>query len=234
MTDQTHPVAVTKEGIQLCLANSERLLRDAERVSEPTCVALTELAIEESAKGWMLFFTLWSAKMKNPSGGPIWDFARSTLERGASEIKPKDLEPIVDYIKKHTNDFTNPPLDEAFEHHRVKLDFIDAIVGYLTVILPLIERVQLPPPLIERAILGPRKPSRTPVSEKVAKIRAALEGFHSQSMKDISGLKEAGFYVDVDIDGSLIAPMGRLFKTEALEEVATYLNAGLKGITRLA
>ena len=54
---KTHPeLRITLEAVQLCEANADRLLSDSKNVSEPTAVALAELALEEVLKGWVLLF----------------------------------------------------------------------------------------------------------------------------------------------------------------------------------
>lgn len=63
-------IVVPVEAVQLCIANSKRLLIDSDSVSEPTEAALVEIALEEVLKAWVLFFNLndsarWSKTDRN-------------------------------------------------------------------------------------------------------------------------------------------------------------------------
>jgi len=225
--------AATKEGIQLCAANAERLLDDSTKTSAPTRVALIELALEEAAKGWMLYFRLMRDNPEAVKASGVVDFARSALVQGTKGRTIDELTDIIASFKDHAQLLMRPPLDEAFQHHRVKLAYVRALVETLAIVLPISSKVEYPPELLKRAIQGPARFGGLPPADRVARARKLFDEFLSQEVAEISVLKESGFYVDISGDGSFISPMSRVFKTAALEELADLLVTSLKGSIRL-
>jgi hypothetical protein len=219
----------TKEGVQLCLANAERLLDDATKVSKPTGCSLVELAVEELAKGYMLFFAVRAMSSGTSGSDPVTEFGQS-LRDSLSKLDPTELEGLQAYAKLHLAELVKPPLEEAFRDHRVKLSYLGALVGFLATMLPLLERFSPPREVLDAAIVGRVQDPNYPDPKRIAQFQAVLSAFKSQGLDDLSSYKEAGFYVDLRHDGSLISPAGRLFKTESLRDLADYLLVGLKGV----
>lgn len=92
----------------LCLRNAERLLGDAARASPETRLMLTELAIEEAAKGILIH---WRMDIQNLLGGPRE--AASRFELLAPEAKAILVE-FGDGLGDHA-------LQEAFRTHNLKI-----------------------------------------------------------------------------------------------------------------
>ena len=85
-------ILVPMEAVQLCIANSKRLLNDADYVSEPTRAALIEIAFEEVLKAWILFFNLndttrWPKADPNVGKGALESADKKTQAETIAELK---------------------------------------------------------------------------------------------------------------------------------------------------
>lgn len=222
-------IAASWEGIQLCITNGDRLVRDSERVSEPTQAALLELAIEELAKGWMMFFSL---APKGSGTGPapglasmIGDFTNK-LEK--SPPSPAEIAAVVEFFKQYGDELSNPPLEDAFERHAVKLSFLEAVVRFLIVIAPFAAAVGPTQEMVDRSISPAYKSPKSISPEKFAEFSGELGKFRLEKLGDFRLLKEHGFYVDALDDAGFVTPGARVFANRPLEALAEKLSVGLK------
>jgi hypothetical protein len=100
--------------IRLCLSNAKRLMVDATKVSPESQLMLRELALEELAKGYMVYFRLLT---KNPAQFKN----RVHLPHIAGSEK------IAELLQGHRDMFSEAALRRAFWDHEVKVEFIELL-----------------------------------------------------------------------------------------------------------
>jgi AbiV len=207
---------VSLTAVEICVANAERLLNDASKVSPPTTAALAELSIEEIGKAWMLYFRMLFQ-------GRSSRFA-PRLSARESEVVEAYLETHADYLRKLDKEIL-----EGFRWHRVKLRFLSFLLGYLEVALPLLAKKGRLVPFAE-AIHGPAfNVKEAATNLNLEGTRNLLKAFRLESLTELGEVKERGLYVNLSRAGDLVAPEIELLPAPLLMALAAFLIVTLKG-----
>lgn len=207
------PPKLTIEGIQLCLANSKRLLKDSFAVSEPTAVALTELSIEEASKGLMMALIL-----QNQTENTAFDV----------DLNPEEAKSLEAFGERNRTyiDRLDGQLSESFQHHRVKLRFLRFALQYDKVAIPILRqegRFEKLAAEVGNPIFRPSEPSLL----ELDRLDALLKRIRVGRLNDLQRIKNEALYVGLATDGSLVAPGSGLSVLGPLRELATLTLVGL-------
>ena len=183
----------TIEGLKMCIKNSSRLFEDActKDLSLPTAGALLELGLEESAKGFLIFFCL--------------------DEKGMISItKPADLMPqfsnFITMIEKFSKEHNcEGELNDVFSRHEIKTNLLNSIGDVLESI------GGIPGSMISMAkdSLSGLNPKFTPEEfDRAINSQGGIGGIVGRmsdlgkAIKTVSGrTKEHGFYVNCKNSG---------------------------------
>lgn len=183
---------VTIEDVQLCIANAERLLADADKVSEPSAVALSELALEETLKGWVLYVHRTDEKR---------DARRTALVAAA---------PIRRYLDDNAALLKRIESRTVFKSHWAKLDALRFVAGFI--------RISLKHTPVKELVESARKvtPGGTSMSgfidePVIAQVGRLLTVVNEEEARELTGLKEKGFYVNLSDRDQLVSPDSLLF-----------------------
>lgn len=112
--NESENLELSPKDARTCLENARRMMRDSNRVSPESQLVLRELALEELAKGYMIFFRLHS---KDPSRAK----SRLRLPQVPGSEKTKVL------LEGYRDLFSDATLRRAFRDHEVKVDFVEAL-----------------------------------------------------------------------------------------------------------
>lgn len=202
------------EGIQLCLHSAERLLADSTKVSEPTALALTELALEEASKGLMMMFLL----------DPTDTFLRHEITIDAKEQAEIDafLEGKKAYIGKLPRQ-----LGDAFRRHHVKLRFLRFALQYDRVSMPILRRnhrYRVWTSQLSGSVFRPGEASEAQLDE----LETLLRSIRVKHIPDLQSIKEAAFYVGLTPEGNLVSPEAALSVLGPLRMLTVLTILGLK------
>ena len=213
LADKKRPkLVIGIEDVQLCVANADRLLSDAAHVSSPTAVALTELALEEVLKGWVLY-------------AHRSDRAHDAPQR--ARAIPKEIEAYIE---------DNFPLIQqihprsVFESHWKKLDALTFTAGLLKMTLKHLTPRQIAEGADQTAGGGVSHGALvTPVA--IAEIRKLLSVVDESNARKLSGLKERGFYVNLTSRDQMVSPQAiLLLDPKVLALYVALIIGGLRGI----
>lgn len=223
------------EGIKACVLNAERLYKDSLNVTEPTKLALMEIAIEEVSKGWWIAFMLMTSpdnieRTKNRFGElmPIG----TSFEKTHKEIVDNpDYKEIIGRIKET---ITKPIDLVSFRKHKRKLEFMKEVKEYLEFYYPFITSlVDVEQAAKLAKIVGGKYDSveipANVLSEAKKHALDPLKGLDDKFFTELDGLKEEGFYVDYK-DGEYIQPGIHQYNSKNLENYLKTTLALLKFI----
>jgi hypothetical protein len=203
----THrPPIVTIEGAQLCAMNAQRLLRDSLVVSEPTAVALCELATEEAAKGLMMMFVIWNKKSnaREETGG-----GSSGLELRLAHVDQTRLERFVRTHKQYLEGLRGR-LWSAFVVHEPKLDFLEFLLKFEQVTAPILAKSPRLVSALPELVLGPVfSPKAEKPGQRFRELAQFLSSVNTDRLRELSDVKNEGFYVGLHKDGTLASPSMR-------------------------
>jgi len=186
---------LSKRDVRLCLENVQRLMRDSNKVSAESKLMLRELALEELAKGYMVFFRLLA---KNPSE-----------VRGRLRFpKTAGSEKLAELLEGHRDMFSEAALRRAFKDHEVKVEFLGALSDVLLQTPPIllddrnVDSQGLPFAVVYRLAKG-RVKRLTQLGDAsnrrtIAKIR---ERANRQVDGRLDNLAKRATYVDLRTDG---------------------------------
>lgn len=186
---------LTIDGLEMCLKNSIRLLKDSSKrgLSLPTVGAIVEIGLEEAAKAFLIMFCL----MKN---GTIKEYSDEDKNEG---VEQSSL--LRQKIKEFVDEFNcSADIDDIFIHHEVKTKLIRKLGSFLQEIEthlsndsirnsavrslknfePKFEEVE-----INRRLSDPK--AMLDAKERIEAISRASRNFSSK-------IKEQGFYVDCE------------------------------------
>lgn len=217
------PLPITLDTVQLCIANAERLLADSVRVSEPTAVALAEIALEEVLKGWVLCFH------------------RVDQDRDAP---PKTPDPLVEKMLSGSEKEWTALADSAkaadpramFESHGKKLDQLDPILESLGKLVGSLTEDQFKH--LASSAYGPavslKEMSRADTAEALASARAVVGLIQKGHARRLRRWAEQGLYVDLTRADRVVDPLSETFlPATPLREVVRSLLSFLKGFVRV-
>ena len=208
------PPKLTVEGIQLCMANAERLWKDSFAVSEPTAVALTELSIEEASKGLMMALLL-----QNQSEDTGFNVDLNPEESRSLEAFAERNRTYIERLEGQ--------LSESFQHHRVKLRFLRFALQYDKVTIPILRqegRLEKLAAEVANPIFRLPEPSLL----ELDRLDALLKRIRVRRLNDLQRVKNEALYVGLATDGSLVAPGSTLSVLGPLRELASLTLVGLK------
>lgn len=202
--------------VEVCLSNAQRLLLDATKTSGPTSAALAELSIEEAGKAWMLYFQLLFQ-------GRRTKFAPRIASEEMAAIQ-KYFDQYEDYLKKFDDEIV-----AAFQSHKVKLQFLSFLLGYVEIVLPIIAKngrvKKLAEEIYGTAInLGPYD-MNTNVNGTLELIRT----FNWKRLTELETIKQRGFYVNLSKRGDIVSPDIDPVPSKLLISLAALLIVMLKG-----
>lgn len=181
------PLRFRIEDVELCLSNAERLLQDAQKVSEATAVALTELSLEEALKGWVIYVH------------------RSDGQRDA----PRAISPIHTRISQYIVDNIGlvKRIDprKAFIDHRPKLDALRFVAGLIRVSLESVPPEQMAAGTAQ--VFGPGISMAGLIDKQtIAQMAKIVDVVRESEARKLSDFKERGFYVNLTRRGQLVTP----------------------------
>ena len=219
--------------VENCLQNAKRLLRDAgKRVSEPTKVALAEIAIEELGKGFTLLFRYW---LHEYGGGPNWLTRAAASAREASDVLlgPERGGELHRTLLASVPSFVSPTNRELFRSHPLK---IEEFATFIRAIFPLSAALEDNPRLFreQASRLGVSESWRLRIPFVMWAFRRMMrrleKGGAAQLGPGLKLAKEAALYVDLDPSGSrTVGPgEGPLLSSSYLLELATIGRIGLE------
>jgi AbiV family abortive infection protein len=207
---------VSLSAVELCLANAERLLADASKVTNPTAAALAELSIEEAGKAWMLYFRM---------------LFQGRKPRHVPRVPPKDRKAGEDYLDRHETYLRalDKQIFDGFQFHKVKLRFITFLLGYIEVSLPVLGvRGRLVP--LAQAIHGPAfNVNGDTAAPDLESVRRLINAFRLENFTELDKVKHRGLYINLSRSGDLISPEVEVFPTPLLGALAGFLIQTLKG-----
>ena len=114
--------------VDLCRRNAQRLMRDAKRTSSESELALLELAFEELAKGYMVFFRI---------------AFRGSIDRPSESrtLPSLDPGPILSILERNHRLLSDDAVREAFWNHDIKLEMAELIFDLLDRLVGPLEQV---------------------------------------------------------------------------------------------
>jgi len=207
---------VSLSAVELCAQNAERLFVDATKVSAPTTAALAELSIEESAKGWMLYFRL---------------LLQGQTVKAPFRVSRKEAKPITDFLESRADYLVGLDGDIllAFRRHEVKLRFLAFLLEFLEKSVPMLAAKDRPVQIAQtlqghvfdvRQSFAPPDPAAT---------LALIRSFRREFLTELSQVKERGFYVNLsDSRREMVSPDIQQFPTPLLLGLAALLFGSLK------
>lgn len=207
---------VSLTAVEVCVANAERLLLDASKVSPPSAAALAELSIEEIGKAWMLYFRM---------------LFQGRRVRFAPKLSAKERAPVAAYLEAHAAYLRklDSEILDGFRWHKVKLRFLSFLLGYVELALPILATKKRLIPLAE-AIHGPAFNVRDGVAEvDLEGTRSLLKAFRLGSLTELGEVKERGLYVNLAKSGDLVSPAIEVFPGLLLMNLSAFLILTLKG-----
>ena len=207
---------VSISAVEVCILNAERLLLDATKTSGPTSAALAELSIEEAAKAWMLYFRLLLQGRKIKFAPRFTSIERLEIEK---------------YLESHEGQLRK--LDDeiitSFKSHKVKLQFLSFLLGYVEKVLPIVAKNGRLKRLAEE-IHGPAlNLSLSQESTKVSDALELIKAFRLDRLTELDAIKQRGFYVNLTEKGDVVSPEIDPVPSQLLISLATFLIVMLKG-----
>lgn len=189
------------EGVELCALSAERLLRDSLTVSEPTALALCELAIEEACKGLMMSFLILFKEDEEE-------------DESANEIPIlPDLEPdeltLLNAFFEENREYLeglDRELAAAFKGHPPKLRFLEFSLKYDRITLSLLKkqgRMDSLSGIVTGPVFKPGENSQPPGIEGLEKF---LDAVRLDQLQELQTIKNEALYVSLYGDGSLASP----------------------------
>jgi len=194
------PIPVPVEAVQLCITNAERLLEDAVDVSEPTAAALTELALEEALKGWILFFNLtdsdrWPSTLRARRKAISAGFSPVTSASGLA----KELQEKFDRIPKGAD---VRGIFAGVAAHSAKLAALDFIIALVDSELKTPDLARRAAKVMARTVTGQAFNFDAVLEELNEEafddFRKAFTIIHGSQAHRLAKLKEVGLYVNLE------------------------------------
>ena len=212
-------------GIQLCAINASRLITDSENVSDETSIVLLELALEEIAKGFMLFYrgTITEEDFEKKKKD-VLDWADKN-----GSLSVEDKESIKKFYQEVGYNFFNDLTVEEFESHNDRLDFLGLLVKFYSyMVLPAIKTLDLRK-LVKKIFGSFMNVEPMEIMEGLKeskKIMEVLNAFHIRELKDI---RERGLYVSYE-EGHYFYPRVNAVQLEYIEDLANLLAEELASV----
>ncbi len=233
------------EAVQLCLDNYARLMDDSDKVSDETSFALRELSLEELIKAWMLYFAYFSDVIKQQSDKEAFFrkyFAKTNIN--VSDLPSASTFPHQTTESQKTPTATTafinfmdvvprllaPPIQDAFNKHSVKLDYLSDLLQYLEHVLTLFKEIPNYEPYDISVIIGkylkPNEFNQTTKQELFDKVLEIIKKFNTDEMRSLQKKKEQAFYTDL-LHDTLIIPKTRLFDSVNIKMLNNFLYVEL-------
>jgi hypothetical protein len=183
------PLKISSEWVQICIANAERLLADSEKVSGPTSIALSELALEEALKAVVLLY--------HCTEGPTWAESRK---------QPGWLPPeILEFVRKSVPAVKAIDPRSVFENHRPKLDALNLVAGVIRLSI-----ARFPKEAIAEGsprVFGPSITLGGLITDPaIAQMALVFSMVDENQARFLTQLKERGFYVNLTDEDHLLSP----------------------------
>jgi hypothetical protein len=199
------------------------LLEDSKKVSRPSRAALQIIAVEEAAKGWMLLLAMMRAKYEAQPNTVIARTGTSMYSDFRKNFSDEEQGPLNDAFEADFEKLIHPPIEDAFERHKVKLTYVGTLVRLLAAVVPYMSKIRTPDEVIERGFKGRVHAPTSMPPEIAARLEALTARLGNLNWADLQNVKEEGLYVCLEPDGTLAAPMSRPFGVDDLETLVTYL-----------
>ncbi len=223
------------EAVQMCSANAERLYDDSQSVSEPTRVALLELAIEEVAKGYWLYFRV---QEKSPPivvappapGGPNVPPQDHPGSWMVWNMTPKEQVQLASHVQRYKDVLSPGQFETLFRKHEVKLELMNYLLGMFKIVLPALHRSPVATGALKRALPFLNASKVMEEAKENGDLTTLLENFDEESFRSLSKLKNDAIYVGYSERAKAFTlPSANVAAGEALDSLAEALVAMLKG-----
>jgi hypothetical protein len=214
-------IFVPIEAVELCVSNAYRLLADSEDLSEGSAVALTELALEETLKAWILFFHRNDMGRPRPTP-PTRPVGQSSKGRTVPRKIQEAQAALILQVSK-------VDLVEAFSSHYPKLDLLPAILELTRQVY----KYAKPKELVRQSQLmlgGIFDFTGLIDSDEIEDYLKILDVVNVERVREFALLKERGFYVNLTKEGSFLSPDSRPFpSSEFFQTFVSMLLAEIEG-----
>jgi hypothetical protein len=133
-SSEPEEIRLSTDDVILCVKNARRLRKDARRTSFESRLALKELALEEVAKGYLVFFRIMvQHRSENVQVGDLQRFIQAGFPV-----------PLHDLIEANSGLFTQEALRAAFWDHELKLGAIEFIINSIEEVMPVARPSPIP------------------------------------------------------------------------------------------
>ena len=185
------PLKITLQGVQLCIANAERLLKDSNSVSEPTAFALAELALEETLKGWVLYYHQRTENARRIVAG----------RKDTVVAYTRDLAEVMRRV-------TDVDVEKLFSVHQEKLKVLEPILKQAANALSGVNATTLRQLAIASApgFTLMKTPSEADIRTLTESFDGAIDYLRKFGAAGLRQLAMSGFYVDRTDSGEIISP----------------------------
>ena len=183
------PLKITLQGVQLCIANADRLLKDSSSVSEPSAFALAELALEETLKGWVLLSHHGKQEVQTP-------------------VENDEKEASISHFSSALNELTKVDADKLFSTHQQKLKALEPTLNLVARTLSGVnsETYQEIAQTSAPGITLMKAPSEADIRTLTENLDKASDYFRNYGAAGLRQLAMSGFYVDRTDSGEIISP----------------------------
>jgi hypothetical protein len=183
------PLKITLQGVQLCIANGERLLKDSRSVSEPSAFALAELALEETLKGWVLL-------------------SHHRLQEVQTPVANDEKEASINHFSNALNELSKVDVDKLFSTHQEKLKALEPTLNLVARTLSGVDSktyaqiAQTSAPGITLMMM----PSDADLRTLTGNLDRAYDYLQKYGARGLRRLAMGGLYVDRTDSGEVISP----------------------------
>jgi hypothetical protein len=215
------PLRFSRSDVLLCLGNARRLMKDSRKVSQESRLLLLELALEELAKGYMIFYRILAVDA---------DKFKAAKFPGSDQLgAAKEL------LDSSRNLFSDSSVRRAFKWHEVKVEFIELLGKTITLSPPI--------PIDDRSVVSTGLPFRT----RILLARGRVGGYRrisDASLRQTVGrvleiastpldrLAKRATYVDLNEDETrCVGPVADRAHCEAIDHFNRIFGKALEAVT---
>lgn len=215
-------VSPSIEGIQLCLANAERIYYDAIQMESPASDGLVVISIEETMKAYSMFLSV--VAKKNPQE-PIRQFYE--LLNSNKELTMAEISKITDFLQNKGNELFNGMTVSGFNDHSYKLDYLRTLIEFLKVTLSIRDKLLDVSKIWKMSVGTIVTPQKRRIASGTREIINFLKTVNTKTIvNSLLRVRERSFYVEYD--GTFIFPFKHTIMSDMIEDLALLLISFLK------